>query len=175
MFTDKPRLQHLRSATHHPKDVTCPAYKCGMKFVSRSALVLHLEAGKCRSGVDRAAVNMVVRQYDTNNIITDPSRLITSGTATQYYASGSSWNGEAYECYLCHRSFSSLAVLNQHLGSPAHQDKIYICPASTCRARFTTLSGLCQHIESEKCGVFKFRAVQETMDSVLGQMGRLTL
>jgi len=175
-FRSENNLQnHLKSSIHRPKDDNCPFW-CGMKFVSRSALVLHLEAGKCRSGVDRATINRVVRQYDTNNIITDP-RLLTSGTAsdnTKYYASDRSGNGEGYECYLCHRSFSSWAALNQHLGSPAHQDKIYICLASTCRARFTTLSGLCQHIESEKCGVSKVKAVQDTMDGVLRQIGRLT-
>jgi hypothetical protein len=118
-----------------------------------------------------------VAQYDTSNIITDPSRLLTSGTAsdnTRYYASSRSWNGNGYECYLCHKSYTLLASLNQHLASPVHQDKIYICPSSTCRSRFTALSALCQHIESEKCGVSKFKVVQHTMDSLLGQMGRLT-
>ena len=178
MFTYQPFLQHLNSSVHRPKDVACPFRGCDKKFVSRSALVLHLEEGACRSGIDRATINRFVRQYDTNNIITDPSRLLTSGTAsdnTKYYASERSWNGYRYECYLCHSGYSSLTSLNQHLSSPIHQDKIYICPASTCRARFTTLSALCQHIESEKCGVSKFKAVQHTMDSVLGQMGRLTL
>lgn len=178
MFTYQPLLQHLNSSVHRPKDVVCPFRGCGLKFVSRSALVLHLEGGACRSGIDRNTINRYVRQYDTSNIITDPSRLLTSGTASdniKYYASDRSWNGYGYECYLCHSSYSSLASLNQHLASPIHQDKIYICPASTCRARFTTLSALCQHIESEKCGVFKFKAVQHTMDSILGQMGRITL
>jgi hypothetical protein len=119
-----------------------------------------------------------VRQYDKTNLITDPSRLLTNGTAsdnTKYYASNRSWNGCEYECYLCHRGYPSLTSLNQHLASPTHQDKIYICPASTCRTRFTTLSALCQHIESEKCGVSKFKVVQHTMDSIFNQMGRLTL
>src|ERR1700735_4994166 len=121
-----------------------------MKFVSRSALLLHLEGGACRSGIDRTTVNKYVRQYDTNIIITDPARFLTDGTSDniKYYASDRSWNGYGYECYLCHRSFASLVALNQHLGSPVHQDKIYICPSSTCRARFTALSALCQHIES---------------------------
>ena len=178
IFTDRLPLQHLNSSVHRPKDVVCPFKGCGKKFVSRSALVLHLEEGACRSGVDRTTINRYVRQYDTNNIITDPSRLLTSGTTsdnTKYYASARSWNGYGYECYLCHNSYSSLVSLNQHLASPIHQDKIYICPASTCRARFRTLSGLCQHIESEKCGVSKLKAVQYTMDSFFGQMGRLTL
>ena len=172
------RPQHLNSCIHCPKDVVFPFRGCGMKFVSRSALVLHFESGACRSGIDHSTVVKYVRQYDTNNIITDPSRLIGSGTDSdnvKYFASERSWNGYKYECYLCHSSYFSLASLNQHLASPVHQDKIYICPASTCRARFTTLSALCQHIESEKCGVSKFRAVQHTMDSILGQMGRLTL
>ena len=151
---------------------------CNKKCVSSSALFQHLEEGVCHSGIDRTTINKYVRQYDSNNIITDPSRLLTSGTAsenTKYYASERSWNGYKYECYLCHGTYTSLSSLNQHLASPIHQNKIYICPASTCRARFTTLSALCQHIESEKCGVSKFKAVQHTMDSLLGQMGRLTL
>ena len=178
MFFDQLPLQHLNSSVHRPKDVFCPFRGCDKTFVSRSALLLHLEEGSCRSGIDRTAINKYVRQYDTNNIITDPSRLLTSGTAsenTKYYASERSWNGYKYECYLCHGTYTSLSSLNQHLASPIHQNKIYICPASTCRARFTTLSALCQHIESEKCGVSKFKAVQHTMDSLLGQMGRLTL
>ena len=130
------------------------------------------------SGIDHCTIVKYVRQYDTNNIITDPSRLLTSGTESdniEYYASERSWNGIGYECYLCHRGYHSLRALNQHLGSPAHQTKIYICPSPTCLTRFTTLSALCQHIESEKCGVSMFKGVQETMDSILGQtVGRLT-
>ena len=177
MFTDQPPLQHLNSSVHRPKDVICPFRGCDRTFVSRSALVLHLEEGACRSGIDRATINRYVRQYDKNNIITDPSRLLTSGADsdnTKYYATERSWNGYRYECYLCHSSYASLVSLNRHLASPIHHDKIYICPASSCRSRFTTLSALCQHIESEKCGVSKFKAVQHTMDSLLGQMGRLT-
>ena len=178
MFTDQLPLQHLNSSVHRPKDVFCPFRGCDKTFVSRSALLLHLEEGSCRSGIDRTAINKYVRQYDTNNIITDPSRLLTSGTAsdnTKYYASERSWNGYKYECYLCHGTYTSLSSLNQHLASPIHQDKIYICPASTCRARFTTLSALYQHIDSEKCGVSKYKVVRHTVDSLLGQMGRLTL
>ena len=178
MFADPPHLQHLNSSVHRPRDVACPFRGCGRAFVSRSALVLHLEEGACRSGIDRSTINRYVRQYDTNNIITDPSRLLTSGSSsdnTKYYASGRSWNGYRYECYLCHNTYTSLTSLNQHLASPIHQDKIYICPASNCRARFTTLSALCQHIESEKCGVSKFKAVQNNMDAIFHQMGRITL
>ncbi|KDR85839.1 hypothetical protein GALMADRAFT_234944 [Galerina marginata CBS 339.88] len=168
---------HLNSSVHRPKDVKCP-FKCGAAFVSRSALVLHLENGACTSGVNRNLVNRYVRQYDTSNVITDPARMIagsgSSGDIT-YIASERSWNGSGYECYLCHNTYQTLAVLNRHLASPRHQDRIYICRGPSCSARFNTLSGLVQHIESGRCGVARFKTVQNAMDSLLGQMGRLTM
>ncbi|KAJ7146603.1 hypothetical protein C8R44DRAFT_757866 [Mycena epipterygia] len=178
LFPSASNLQsHLNSAIHRPKDVPCPGKGCGLAFVSRSALILHLEAGTCASGADRQTVNRYVRQYDTNNLITDPARLLTGGAGgseVKYYATNASWNGAAYECYLCHGGYRSLAALNQHLASPRHQDKIYVCPLNTCRNHFPTLSALCQHIESGSCGVAKFKVVQNTMDDLVGKMRRLT-
>ncbi len=169
--------QHLNSGIHRPKNTHCP-FGCGSSFISNSALVLHLEAGACSSGVNRNAVNRYVRQLDTNHVITDPSRLITGGSSgneeIEYYATDASWNGSGFECYLCHNVYSTLKGLNQHLASPRHQDKIYICPGVNCRIHFSALSALCQHIESGRCDVLKFRAVQATMDRYLGQMNRLT-
>ncbi|KAJ6517249.1 hypothetical protein C8R47DRAFT_250607 [Mycena vitilis] len=168
---------HLNSALHRPKDVPCPGKGCGLAFVSRSALILHLESGTCKSGADRQTINRYVRQYDTKNIITDPARLLTGGgggSDVTYTATSRSWNGSAYECYLCHVGYRTLAALNQHLASPRHQDKIYVCPLNVCRQHFPTLSGLCQHIESERCGVSKFKVVQNTMDDLVGKMRRLT-
>ncbi|KAJ7154356.1 hypothetical protein C8R43DRAFT_885111 [Mycena crocata] len=182
LFQSASNLQsHLNSSTHRPKEVICPGRGCGLGFVTRSALLLHLEAGTCSSGSNRQTVNRIVRQYDTNNVITNPARLLTGGdNQVNYMASAASWNGSAYECYLCHGGYlllpyyRSLAALNQHLASPRHQDKIYVCPLSTCRQSFTTLSALCQHIESERCGVSKFKVVQNTMNDLMGGMRRLT-
>ncbi|KAJ6558330.1 hypothetical protein B0H19DRAFT_1150792 [Mycena capillaripes] len=166
---------HLNSSIHRPKDVPCPGKGCGLAFVSRSAVLLHLESGGCKSGADRQTINAYVRRYDTKNIITNPSRLLTVGPSeVTYVASARAWNGTAYECYLCHAGFRSLAALNQHLASPRHQEKMYVCPLSVCREPFTTLSGLCQHIESERCGVAKFKVVKNTMDDLMGKMRRLT-
>ncbi|KAJ6577597.1 hypothetical protein B0H19DRAFT_1207972 [Mycena capillaripes] len=157
---------HLNSALHRPKDVSCPGKGCGLAFISRSSFI----------STDRQTINRYVRQYDTNNVITDPARLITGGSTNEvtYAASARSWNGSAYGCYLCHAGYRTLASLNQHLASPRHQEKIYVCPLNLCRQHFPTLSGLCQHIESERCGVAKFKVVQNTMDDLVGQMRRLT-
>lgn len=140
-------------------------------------MILHLESGGCRSGVNRRIVNQYVREYDRTNIITNPARLLTGGSSDEvtYYASSAAWNGSSYECYLCHSVFRTLPGLNQHLASPRHQDKVYFCPLSTCRMEFSTLSALCQHIESEKCGVGRFQHVQIAMDNLVGRVGRLTM
>ncbi|KAG6856824.1 hypothetical protein H0H87_000297 [Tephrocybe sp. NHM501043] len=144
-------------------------------------MLLHLESGTCVSGITRRIIDTKVRELDRSNIITDPSRMIRSSltsdpyTNTTYYATSAAWNGAAWECYLCHGTYRSLPALNQHLASPRHQDKIYICPASLCRTRFTTLSALCQHIESERCGVHKFSQVKTAMDGIVGHMSRLTM
>ncbi|KAF8899323.1 hypothetical protein BD779DRAFT_1488197 [Infundibulicybe gibba] len=162
---------HLRSSIHCPKDVICPG--CQQGFVSRSAMILHLEAGTCRSGLNRKTIDRIIQQYDRNHIITDPSRLLTGSVNVEYSATDAAWNGYSYECYFCHNTYRTLLALNQHLASPRHQAKIYICPLNTCKLRCSTLSGLCQHIESEKCGVFKFRAVREAMDDLVNGMKRI--
>lgn len=144
-------------------------------------MILHLESGGCRSGVTRQIINRYVRQYDTSNVITNPARLLTGGGGhntyddVTYSATAASWNGYEYECYLCHSAFRSLVALNQHLASPRHQENIYVCPLGSCRLQFSGLSALCQHIESERCGISRFRQVQNTMDRIVGGVGRLTM
>jgi len=173
-FTSASNLHaHLNSKTHRTADIPC-LFNCGQAFVSKSALVSHLENGGCRSGVNRRMVDNYVRQRDRGNIIT--TRLLTGGdSTTTFIATNASWNGRAYQCYFCHAPFRTLVDLNKHLASPRHQAKSYRCPLPTCRVPFSTLSGLCQHIESEACGVHRFQAVQNTMDSVFNGMRRLTM
>jgi hypothetical protein len=176
VFTACPSPQHMKSSIHRGKNVICPW--CHQAYVSQSALVLHFESGTCTSGIDRAAVNQRVREVDRNNIITDPSRLLTNGGGPQtvkHFATAASWNGRAYECYLCPKECRTLFDLNQHLASPRHESKIYICFMGNCRERFLTLSGLCQHIESEKCGALRSRVVQNALENIASGMKRLTM
>lgn len=64
-------------------------------------------------------------------------------------------------------------LLNQHLHSRAHAHTPYRCPAvgKGCEAEFGTLSGLWQHMESERCNVRRFRkeleaVVEESLDGM---------
>ncbi|KAI6163665.1 hypothetical protein EDD17DRAFT_428516 [Pisolithus thermaeus] len=176
LFRSESNLRsHLNSSTHQPKNVPCPFRGCDTTFVSKSALVLHLESGGCRSGATRQKVNQYIRDMDRSGVIIDSSRLLTAGdnTSVDYIATDLSWNGRAYECVLCHSHFAALIDLNRHLASPRHQSKIYKCPLSTCGVRFRTLSALCQHVESEKCGIMKFQAVKSTLDKLLTGVGRI--
>ena len=134
----------------------------------------HLDSGRCPSRIDRHVVNGIVVRLDGDNVITNPARLILGEDGydvpqpTVTYATQRSYNGANYECLLCHREFCRLDSLNSHLQSPAHDEKIYRCPnRDGCGIELSTMSALCQHAESDKCGVQRFRYVRDAMDSLL--------
>jgi len=134
--------------------------------------MLHFESGTCPSGMTREQLNYLVVRADRNNVITNPSRLIGGPMGyeapmnTSTWATERSWNGVAFECFLCHSTYRKLYALNQHLKSPAHDQRIYRCPKFDCRVEFSALSALCQHVERGSCGVRMFRQVQDAMESL---------
>jgi len=170
---------HLNSKLHQPAIYLCPGRGCNKSFVSPAALTLHLESGTCPPlpvRMTREQLNRFVVRADTNNYITIPSpRLLTeplgwnepppSESATTW-ATERSRNGDVYECFLCNRTFRTLAQLNQHLNSSRHEEKTYKCPKTDCGSEFVTLSGFCQHVEGGSCGVRMFRRVRYTMARV---------
>lgn len=129
----------------------------------------------------REELNRDVVRADRNNVVTNPARLITGPQGqqqpdpTEYWATARSWNGTAYECFLCRKPFSSLRTLNAHLRSPTHRQKIYRCPEASCRTEYSTLSGLCQHAEHGSCGVMRLREVRNALDSLTNNMQLLTV
>ncbi|KZV81211.1 hypothetical protein EXIGLDRAFT_844792 [Exidia glandulosa HHB12029] len=177
VFIGSSNLQsHLNSSLHRPKAIPCPhrSRGCTQSFVSHSAMTLHLESGHCVSGFTRADVNRRVIELDRGRVISDPSRLLTNGGApAQYIVTERAWNGHAWECYLCHAEKRSRQALNAHLNSPRHEEKMYLCPQRQCAQRFTTLSALMQHIESDRCGVQRFKVVQQAIAQLTNGMRRL--
>ncbi|KAJ8496577.1 hypothetical protein ONZ51_g1017 [Trametes cubensis] len=175
---------HHRSTLHRGRTVACPMRGCDKAFVSSAALIHHLESGGCVSRVDRHTVNRIVERLDRQNIITNPARVIAGGTnahpptIVDQWATEYAWNGSAYECYLCHRTFRTLPALNQHLRSPTHDDKMYRCPHNLygCGAEFVALSAFCQHVESGNCGVCRFRGeVDRVLEGLSSRMKRLRM
>lgn len=84
-------------------------------------MVHHLESGSCTSasGLSRDAIYKFVRSKDPDGIIS--KKLIGWSGSYEYEATENCWNGDFYECYLCHKEFGKLNSLNQHLNSPARK------------------------------------------------------
>ena len=71
-------------ATHKPpRTIPCPVgSQCTKKFATPSALINHLESGRCRAGMTRGTLNELVRRYDpegyiVNHAIAKPAHLDT--------------------------------------------------------------------------------------------------
>lgn len=151
---------HLNSSIHRGRNVACPF--CKAALTSASGLSQHLEAGSCpRAGnLNHRTIFQVISQRDRGGLIT--SKLLTyPDSGTQDIATDATWNGFNYECYLCHREFRNLQGLNQHLSSPAHDEKLYHCPNRNCTGQFVRLASLFNHLESESCNFVRFEKVQK--------------
>lgn len=64
-----PRGQHMRSEAHVGRTHPCPC-RCGRSFTDRAAVIQHLEAGTCSSGVTRAAVDQAMPAIDNKHFFT---------------------------------------------------------------------------------------------------------
>ena len=155
----------MKSSVHLGKNVKCPW--CPDKFTNLTGVTLHLESGKCPSGIDRQKIDNYCRQVDRDHNFTN--RLIedhTPGTYTPAVATNTSWKESrgCFVCCICHRGFPSLIALNRHLNSPVHQQKIYHC--FRCQHEFVALSALVNHLESETCGPFRSHAMAGSLGTV---------
>ncbi|KAI0087481.1 hypothetical protein BDY19DRAFT_953961 [Irpex rosettiformis] len=170
------------SPVHNARNYVCPGRDCGRSFVKYADLAAHLESATCPGGFTRRNLNAMVIGADTNNVITNPARLIGYGQETSQvvntWATGNAWNGHNFECVLCHREFRLLSALNAHLNSPAHEQNIYRCPTqfNGCAGEYRTLSALLSHIERSECGVARFRSrLTIALDNVASGVRRLTI
>ncbi|KAL1699917.1 hypothetical protein EV121DRAFT_264670 [Schizophyllum commune] len=169
--------QHNNSPVHYGRDLKCPL--CMNMFKVPSAIALHLESG-CH-GFHRHTITAAVQSLPITNTISLSRRIAGPGgtrapakAITNYAASERSFNGSAYECFLCRRTFRTLSSLNSHLSSPAHDADEFTCPK--CKRCFKLISGLVNHMESEVCGFARLRQVKDEMRALVDQFsGLLTL
>ncbi|KAJ5747332.1 uncharacterized protein N7511_009028 [Penicillium nucicola] len=169
---------HLNSKTHRGTTAACPF--CKGSFVTASGVFHHLEQGSCPNApsMNHDTILRMVRQSDTHGIITNKQIEWHKEQQGQYSATNRAYNGQAWECYLCHREFNSPNSLNQHANSPVHQQKGYHCPnkRANCVKQFVSLAGLFNHFESESCGFIRFERVQRVQQQLAGTiMGRRLL
>ncbi|KAG0578399.1 hypothetical protein M758_4G017700 [Ceratodon purpureus] len=156
--------------THRPRDIRCP--RCDRGFPSVSAMAKHAELGKC-FGLTQQQWVKKVRDWELQsgnpNLLTVPRLGYSDDNASagRIEATARSYNGRAFECYLCSREFGSLVSLNQHLNSGAHSTKDFRC--KKCGFTATWLSGLIGHVETEKCG-FMSRSQVRTLATPIAQL-----
>ncbi|KZT58323.1 hypothetical protein CALCODRAFT_242597 [Calocera cornea HHB12733] len=185
LFESEQNLQaHLRSRAHVVPTYRCPMGECQRKFTSRAALALHLESGACLSDITRTLIDKHILDHPLRDVICNPysnSSTTSSGPCKPLPvppcrtgpASDASWTGSGYECVSCQIVFPSRAQLDQHLASPKHartSELTYRCPDLDCARPATTLSGLCQHIESGVCRVHRYGGIESVLDMIISGM-----
>ncbi|EGO27988.1 hypothetical protein SERLADRAFT_383880, partial [Serpula lacrymans var. lacrymans S7.9] len=132
----------------------------------------HIESGACHH-ITRHQVTAAVHSMGIVPTISVSRRLegpYVPPTIVHYSATEQSFNGKAFQCYLCPRSFKSLSSLNTHLNSAAHDDDEFKCPK--CKRQFALISGLIQHIESEVCGAARISQVEDFASDLAGRFSR---
>lgn len=152
---------------------------CDKKFAIPSAIAFHIESG-CH-GVNRYQVTAAVHSLEAAGTISLTKRIEGRGISatraiTHNSATEMAFNGTAYECYFCHKTFRTLDSLNAHLSSPAHDADEFCCPNKKCNRRYKLVSGLIQHIETEVCGLARFQEVEDFAEVLSTQFaGLLTI
>lgn len=161
-------VQHSSSPVHKTQDFECPL--CPKRFKTASSISLHIESGACHK-FSRGQVTAAAHALKIVPTISI-SRRIEDGTprVVSYYVTERAFNGTAYECYLCHRTFHTLGALNSHVSSPVHDANEFRCPK--CEGEYKLISGLMQHIESEGCGIARFQAVGDFARDLTDQFKR---
>ncbi|KAJ5368825.1 uncharacterized protein N7496_008585 [Penicillium cataractarum] len=153
---------HLNSRIHRGTEISCPF--CKARFVSTSGVSHHLETSSCpqAQSLNRTSIAQMVRRADPHGIITNKFIEYPDHDEGTYTATRAAYNGQAWECYICHRQLASSNGLNQHANSPVHQQSIYHCPnqGRNCTKQFVSLAGFFNHLESESCGFIRFENVQ---------------
>ncbi|KAL1749241.1 hypothetical protein HDZ31DRAFT_59525 [Schizophyllum fasciatum] len=174
--------QHNKSLVHEPRQWQCPLCLTRRKrrkgnFKTPSALTQHLESG-IHANVTRyhiiAATQALstpapVAIHPTPGVYSAPAPMkVIGGVATK----ATSWNGSAFQCGECQKTFRKLSALNMHLASAVHDDPEVRCPG--CAAEFALTSALVRHLESGACGMATYARVQmesrALLDTVSGML-----
>ena len=87
----------------------------------------------------------------SKNLIRELSPWFRAGAPRKYAWIGDKSSAGYWACYLCKTVFGEQTCLTKHLQESHSKDypKVLHCPC--CRGKFTKISGLLQHIETQRC------------------------
>lgn len=113
-----------------------------------AAMVAHLESGKCKSGVNRAVVDMAVMAFDTGETIHDREgvgKMIAAeeaGVKEKRMIEDMKEDEEGrWKCEECGKKFKSASGLQRHIESPVHRARVYRCPPQSTTTEQESLDG----------------------------------
>ena len=152
----------MNSKTHVGRNILCPFCKSG--FATASGVAHHVESASCPKApsMNRSTILRILQSRDPKCIITNKQIEWQPEEQCEYRATQRAFNGYSWECYLCHKTYRTVASLNQHLNSPTHQSKAYHCiNQARCGKQFVSLAALFNHLESESCGAMRFHQVAQ--------------
>ncbi|PLW30357.1 hypothetical protein PCASD_16103 [Puccinia coronata f. sp. avenae] len=160
-------LIHLKSSAHLPKKFGCTGGGCGRGFISKSALVLHLEAGTCRSVFDLTDVDREFSRHCDLVGLFVRKNILFPAPPMEINAD----EDGLFPCRFCTKTFKCQAQLMNHLKSPKHKNrgrKPYVCPSRDClKAKFRSLGSLLLHIENSDCGQLFEDRLTELVNALL--------
>ncbi|WAQ85040.1 hypothetical protein PtA15_5A614 [Puccinia triticina] len=162
----KELTMHLTSYAHQPLNVECDHPSCGQQFISKVALVQHLETGTCQSGVNLEEVGHYFSRHCDRGQQFVRRGLIFPAALEEIICDKNGY----YPCHICLESFLHKRELVSHLKSLQHTDhghKAYKCPSARCgRAGFDSLSDLMIHLDNGDCGITHARELYTMVDEL---------
>ena len=121
-----------------------------------SAMLLHIEAGKCISGIESQHVNSLAVQCSTAEAYTSKEHepWLRAGAPPSSVRSAYKDNKRnAWRCPVCKQFFLSEADIMRHYEDKScTNDYPYTLKCTECSELFTRLSTLYAHCESTACG-----------------------
>ncbi|OAV91659.1 hypothetical protein PTTG_06506 [Puccinia triticina 1-1 BBBD Race 1] len=164
---------HCLSSAHRPINVECAHPACGRFFISKAALVQHLEAGTCLSRVNLAEVDHYFSRHADRGQRFVRSNLILPASLDDIFRD----DYGRYMCHLCPKSFRHKGEIISHLRSSKHKNrgqKAYKCPSDRCeKAEFYSLSNLMIHLDNSDCDVSYARELDVLVNKLLDVLERL--
>ncbi|EJD40261.1 hypothetical protein AURDEDRAFT_146411 [Auricularia subglabra TFB-10046 SS5] len=141
---------HLNSNFHKEKTIPCAARAgpggCDAKFVSLSAMILHLEAGVCASGTTRAIVNSYMPAVDKSRLVCVRVYIPAARGEPRWDDEAERWTCSERNCAVRTKTKEEMVP---HADSAVHDSpkSTFRCAERQCDKRASTLGGIIQHIE----------------------------